>query len=243
MVEVIEETLVQEVMVKVKEEMVEEVMGATQETKEIVKNKTFLEAFHAFCDEENNDKSENEDTLGNDNHMSGGNLIYPILTSQNSHRRHKLFSPRHSTENNDFNISFDARTKNQKNTLKKGKRLKQSKNRKSKIKYTCGLNSLFNCGLTPSNFSDPINTFDLNNKSKIEKSKIETYPSYVSSTTMTNSTMPVSSTTILSSISVPKMSFYRNTMTNNDYNVLYDHNSDLYIPIAPILNVDMLLKK
>ena len=170
MVEVIEETLVQEVMVKVKEEMVEEVMGATQETKETVKNKTFLEAFHAFCDEENNDKSENEDTLGNDNHMSGENLIYPILTSQNSHRRHKLFSPRHSTDFNDFNISFDARTKN---TLKKGKRLKQSKNRKSKIKYT----------------------------------------------------------------------FYRNTMTNNDYNVLYDHNSDLYIPIAPILNVDMLLKK
>ena len=170
MVEVIEETLVQEVMVKVKEEMVEEVMGATQETKEIVKNKTLLEAFHAFCDEENNAKSENEDTFDNDNHMSGGNLIYPILTSQNSHRRHKLFSPRHSTENNDFNISFDARTKN---TLKKGKRLKQSKNRKSKIKYT----------------------------------------------------------------------FYRNTMTNNDYNVLYDHNSDLYIPIAPILNVDMLLKK
>ena len=243
MVEVIEETLVQEVMVKVKEEMVEEVMGATQETKEIVKNKTLLEAFHAFCDEENNAKSENEDTFDNDNHMSGGNLIYPILTSQNSHRRHKLFSPRHSTENNDFNILFDARTKNQKNTLKKGKRLKQSKNRKSKIKYTCGLNSLFNCGLTPANFSDPINTFDLNNKSKIEKSKIETYPSYVSSTTMTNSTMPVSSTTILSSISVPKMSLYRNTMTNNDYNVLYDHNSDLYIPIAPILNVDMLLKK
>ena len=102
--------------------------------------------------------------------MSGGNLIYPILTSQNSHRRHKLFSPRHSTDFNDFNISFDARTKN---TLKKRKRLKQSKNRKSKIKYT----------------------------------------------------------------------FYRNTMTNNDYNVLYDHNSDLYIPIAPILNVDMLLKK
>ena len=217
-------------------------MGATQETKETVKNKTFLEAFHAFCDE-NNDKSENEDTLGNNNHMSGENLIYPILTSQNSHRRHKLFSPRHSTDFNDFNISFDARTKNQKNTLKKGKRLKPSKNRKSKIKYTCGLNSLFNCGLTPSNFSDPINTFDLNNKSKIEKSKIETYPSYVSSTTMTNSTMPVSSTTILSSISVPKMSLYRNTMTNNDYNVLYDHNSDLYIPIAPILNVDMLLKK
>ena len=239
MVEVIEETLVQEVMVKVKEEMVEEVMGATQETKETVKNKTFLEAFHAFCDE-NNDKSENEETLGNNNHMSGENLIYPILTSQNSHRRHKLFSPRHSTDFNDFNISFDARTKN---TLKKGKRLKQSKNRKSKIKYTCGLNSLFNCGLTPANFSDPINTFDLNNKSKIEKSKIETYPSYVSSTTMTNSTMPVSSTTILSSISVPKMSLYRNTMTNNDYNVLYDHNSDLYIPIAPILNVDMLLKK
>ena len=242
MVEVIEETLVQEVMVKVKEEMVEEVMGATQETKETVKNKTFLEAFHAFCDE-NNDKSENEETLGNNNHMSGENLIYPILTSQNSHRRHKLFSPRHFTENNDFTISFDARTKNQKNTLKKGKRLKPSKNCKSKIKYTCGLNSLFNCGLTPANFSDPIHTFDLNNKSKIEKSKIETYPSYVSSTTMTNSTMPVSSTTILSSISVPKMSLYRNTMTNNDYNVLYDHNSDLYIPIAPILNVDMLLKK
>ena len=169
MVEVIEETLVQEVMVKVKEEMVEEVMGATQETKEIVKNKTFLEAFHAFCDE-NNDKSENEQTLDNNNHMSGENLIYPILTSQNSHRRHKLFSPRHSTDFNDFNISFDARTKN---TLKKRKRLKQSKNPKCKIKYT----------------------------------------------------------------------FYRNTMTNNDYNVLYDHNSDLYIPIAPILNVDMLLKK
>ena len=68
-------------------------MGATQDTKEMVKKKTLLEAFHAFCDEENNAKSENEDTFDNDNHMSGGNLIYPILTSQNSHRRHKLFSP------------------------------------------------------------------------------------------------------------------------------------------------------
>ena len=242
MVEVTEETLVQEVMVKVKEEMVQEVMGATWDRTEIFKKNSSvynqnseisesLQAFHDFCDEQNDPQSENEDAFETDTHMTGGNSIYPILPSENTHRCRKLFSPRHFPE------------KNQNNTVKKAKRLKPSNNYKSKIKNIFGQNSLVNCGLKPSNFIEPINTFHLTNKAKIQKSKIETYPSCVSSTTMTNYTMPVLSTSIFSSISLPKMSLYRNTLTNNDYNVLYDHNSDLYIPFQPVLNVDLLLKK
>ena len=150
--------------------------------------------------------------------MSGGNLIYPILPSENTHRRQKLFSPRHFPENNDLNFSqkplvyCDVQTKNQNTSVKKTKSLKISKNHKT-------------------------------NKAKIQKSKIETSSICVSSTTINNYTMPVLSPSIFSSISRPKMSLYKNTMTDNDYSVWYDPNSDLYIPFQPLLNVDLLLKK
>ena len=135
--------------------------------------------------------------------------------------------------------------------------------------YQCDLKKSFfiliKSGLKPSNLIQPINTFHLTNKAKIQNSKIEICPSSVSYTTMTNSTMPVLSTTlpynfftplstISSSINQCKMSLYTNTLNNNSlthfsnisppqsYNVWYDHVSDLYIPFMPMLNVDILFK-
>ena len=135
--------------------------------------------------------------------------------------------------------------------------------------YQCDLKKSFfilvNCGLKPSNLIQPIKNFHLTNKAKIQNSKIEICPSSLSSTTMTNSTMPVLSTTlpytcftplstISSSLNQRKMSLYTNTLTNNSlthfsnisppqsYNVWYDHVSDLYIPFMPMLNVYILFK-
>ena len=216
MVEVTEKKLVEEVMVKIKEEMVKEVMMATWDKTDLVEKKSCISesllAFYQFCDEQSDPQSdpqsENEDSFDTDTHLTGGNLIYPILPYENTHRRRKLFSPRHFAENNDC----DVQTKNQNTSVKKTKSLKICKNNKT-------------------------------NKAKIQKSKIETSSICVSSTTINNDTMPVLSTSILSSISRPKMSFYKNTMPDNEYDVLYDHNSDLYIPFQPVLNVDLLLKK
>ena len=216
MVEVTEEKLVEEVMVKIKEEMVKEVMMATWDKTDLVEKKSCISesllAFYQFCDEQSDPQSdpqsENEDSFDTDTHLTGGNLIYPILPYENTHRRRKLFSPRHFAENNDC----DVQTKNQNTSVKKTKSLKICKNNKT-------------------------------NKAKIQKSKIETSSICVSSTTINNDTKPVLSTSIVSSISRPKMSFYKNTMPDNEYDVLYDHNSDLYIPFQPVLNVDLLLKK
>ena len=216
MVEVTEEKLVEEVMVKIKEEMVKEVMVATWDKTDLVEKKSCISesllAFYQFCDEQSDPQSdpqsENEDSFDTDTHLTGGNLIYPILPYENTHRRRKLFSPRHFAENNDC----DVQTKNQNTSVKKTKSLKICKNNKT-------------------------------NKAKIQKSKIETSSICVSSTTINNDTKPVLSTSIVSSISRPKMSFYKNTMPDNEYDVLYDHNSDLYIPFQPVLNVDLLLKK
>ena len=91
------------------------------------------------------------------------------------------------------------------------------------LKNSFGQNSLVNCGLKPSNLIQSINTFHLTNKAKIQNSKIEICPSSLSSTTMTNSTMPVLSTTlpytcftplstISSSLNQRKMSLYTNTL-------------------------------
>ena len=208
--EVTEEKLVEEVMVKIKEEMVKEVMVAKWDKTDLFEES--LLAFHQFCDEQSDPQSdpqsENEDSFDTDTHLTGSNLIDPILPYENNHRRRKLFSPRHFAENNDC----DFQTNNQNTSLKKTKSLKICKNNE-------------------------------NNKSKIKKSKIQTSSICVSSTTINNDTMPVLSTSIVSSISRPKMSFYKNTMPDNEYDVMYDHNSDLYIPIVPILNVDLLLKK
>ena len=216
MVEVTEKKLVEEVMVKIKEEMVKEVMMATWDKTDLVEKKSCISesllAFYQFCDEQSDPQSdpqsENEDSFDTDTHLTGGNLIYPILPYENTHRRRKLFSPRHFAENNDC----DVQTKNQNTSVKKTKSLKICKNNKT-------------------------------NKAKIQKSKIETSSICVSSTTINNDTKPVLSTSIVSSISRPKMSFYKNTMPDNEYDVLYDHNSDLYIPFQPVLNVDLLLKK
>ena len=216
MVEVTEEKLVEEVMVKIKEEMVKEVMMATWDKTDLVEKKSCISesllAFYQFCDEQSDPQSdpqsENEDSFDTDTHLTGGNLIYPILPYENTHRRRKLFSPRHFAENNDC----DVQTKNQNTSVKKTKSLKICKNNKT-------------------------------NKAKIQKSKIETSSICVSSTTINNDTKPVLSTSIVSSISRPKMSFYKNTMPDNEYDVWYDHNSDLYIPFQPVLNVDLLLKK
>ena len=146
MLEVTEETLVQEVMVKVKEEMVEELMGATWDRTEMVRENSrvynhklteseiseSIETFNDFCDHQNDPESENEDGFENDTHISSGNLIDPILPPNNTHCRRKLFSPRHFQENNEFTSSqkpllyCDVHTKNQNNTVKKAKHLKPS---------------------------------------------------------------------------------------------------------------------
>ena len=129
--EVTEEKLVEEVMVKIKEEMVKEVMVAKWDKTDLFEES--LLAFHQFCDEQSDPQSdpqsENEDSFDTDTHLTGSNLIDPILPYENNHRRRKLFSPRHFAENNDSNFSqkplvyCDVQTKNQNTSVKKNKKV------------------------------------------------------------------------------------------------------------------------
>merc|ERR1712013_733959 len=110
-------------------------MMATWDKTDLVEKKSCISesllAFYQFCDEQSapqsDPQSENEDSFDTDTHLTGGNLIYPILPYENTHRRRKLFSPRHFAENNDC----DVQTKNQNTSVKKTKSLKICKNNKT----------------------------------------------------------------------------------------------------------------